>query len=96
MIIFGNRGETALSHGAVTVDTTAGGTQILPANSNRASIRVQNLGSAAIYVGNTGVTSATGWPIATGATDEFKTVAALYAIAASGSCDVRYMEETGA
>lgn len=95
-INMGNRGEPTIAHGAVSIGTTAGGTLVKAANANRASLRVQNLGAVTIYVGNTGVTSATGWAIAAGATDEFKTVAAIYAIAASSTADVRYIEEQGA
>lgn len=93
--IVGNRGEPSIVHGAVSVDTTAGGTLLQAERAHRSSIRVQNLGSVTIYVGNTGVDSSTGWAIAAGATDEFKTGAALYAIAASGTADVRVIEEVG-
>lgn len=48
----------------VTVQSTAGGTQILPANNDRRGVIVYNNGSVAIYLGFDGnVTTSSGMPI---------------------------------
>ena len=50
-----------LANGAqTTVDNTAGGVQIIAANANRTALIVQNVGTANMRVGVTGVTATTG------------------------------------
>lgn len=86
---------TTVTATAVAVDTTAGGVQIAAASSTRQSIVIQNLGAVDVYVGGQGVTSASGLqvPKQGGSLVIDKTTAAIYAIAASGSADVRVLVE---
>ena len=61
-------------------------TQLLAANHHRKSIAVHNAGPNAIYVGPSNVTTATGYPIAAGASRDFSIFflpEALYARAAT-------------
>lgn len=92
-----------LAHGSVTVDDTSGGTKVpATAAKGRRMIRIQNLGSVAVYWGNNGVTeaagAAAGIKVDAGASDliDLGPDTDLYVIAtASGSCDVRYAELGG-
>lgn len=82
-----------LSQSAVSVATTQ--TLLAAANGSRRELRVANVGSATVYYGKTGVTTATGQPIAPGQTlfeDTYN--GALYGIVASGTVAVRVMEVT--
>lgn len=83
---------TTLATTAATVGTSA--VQIAPA-SLRQSLVIVNNGGSAIYVGGSGVTAATGVPVPAngGVLVLDKTTAAVYAVAASGSNDVRVMTE---
>lgn len=62
--------------------------------SGRSLIQIYNNGSKVIYLGQTGVTTADGWPISPGSAYEVAAEAgiALFAVAASGSQDIRYAE----
>ena len=80
---------------AVSVDTTAGGIAIpTTALAGRRRILIQNTGNHAIFVGKTGVTSTTGFRVAAGATLslEIGQNIALFAIASSGTQNVRVLE----
>lgn len=81
---------------AETVDTTAGGVQLVStALAGRIRVEVQNLGTQDIYIKNaTGVTTANGLKVPKGSSFEQKldAGAALWAIAPSGSSDVRVAE----
>lgn len=81
--------------GAVSVGTSqvvlrVGGSNL----TNRQGIEVQNLGTAAIYVGPTGVTTSTGIKIApeTSRWFAFRDSFDLYGICAAGTQNVRVME----
>jgi hypothetical protein len=81
--------------GNKTVSTSQVALQIGVSNfANRQGLEVQNLGTAPIYVGPTGVAASSGIKIGpeTSRWFAFKDSFTLYAIAASGSHDVRVME----
>ena len=88
----------AVKSTTVTVTTTA---TLIPAAADaitgptRTEILVQNLGTGAIYVGASDVTTANGIQVNAGASLGLNGVAtpdALYAITASGTQDVRVLE----
>ncbi|MCG7867361.1 MAG: hypothetical protein JAY74_13475 [Candidatus Thiodiazotropha taylori] len=82
-----------VSHGAVSVTTTA--TLIQAKNLSRATCLIQNLGTGAIYIGNSNaVTSANGIYVAPGGSTNITFTDPIYAIAATGLHDVRYLEES--
>lgn len=78
---------------AATVDTTAGGTQLVASPlSNRLRVEIQNLGSKDIYIRQaTGVTISNGLKIPAGSSYEqsLDAGAAIWAITPSGTSDVR-------
>jgi hypothetical protein len=86
------RGST-LASSAVTVTTTA--TQLCAAATDRYSVGIYNNGSVVIYVGPSAVTTASGFPVAAGGALflDSATEAAVFAIAASSTADVRVMTE---
>lgn len=59
---------------------------------NTRAIAISNQGSAVIYLGDSDVTTSTGFPLAVGEYFGLNTGAPLFAIAASGGQDVRVME----
>lgn len=72
---------------AISVVDTAGGTALPAAPlANRKRLQIQNLGADPIYLGKTGVTTASGLMIAKGATESLEAgpSAVYYAISASG------------
>ena len=83
---------TTLSASSVSVGSTA--TQLVAASSTRKSVRFQNLGTEAVYLGPSGVTTANGIKLDPGATwiEDNGAAAAWYAIAATGPVDVRVQE----
>lgn len=93
--MYSNSAAQTAAFSAVTVDTTAGGVDLVASDlANRTRILVQNIGSKPIYIGNSGVTAATGIKVPAGASAEFEAGAQvnLFAITDSGSSDVRVME----
>jgi len=81
-----------LAHGQVSVGTSA--TQIKAANTSRKAITIKNIGSETVYLGNSGVTTANGFPLEPGeGFGPLRTTAAIYGIVASGSGKVAYWEE---
>lgn len=86
-------GYSAWSVVAASVDTTAGGTQLVASPlSGRLRVEIQNLGSNDIYIKEaTGVTTANGLKIPKGSSYEqlLDAGAAIWAIAASGTADLR-------
>lgn len=80
---------------AVSVDSTAGGTA-LPSSALafRRIISIQNKGDKSIFVGPSGVTTASGTEIPKGAAAEFNAgpSVAFFAITASGTADVRVLQ----
>jgi hypothetical protein len=88
-------GGVTAAFSAVAVDATVGGTDLVAVDlASRKKILIQNVSSKAIYVGNSGVTTATGIKVAAGSSAEFDAGPAinLFAITASGAADVRIME----
>lgn len=84
---------TILTDAVISVTNSA--TLIKAATSGRQSISIQNLGAADMFIGNASVTTSTGLKVANGETYVIdKTTAAIYGITASGTADVRYLEET--
>lgn len=81
---------------AASVDTTAGGTQLVASPlTGRLRVEIQNLGSNDIYIKNaTGVTSSNGLKIPKGSSYEqsLDAGATIWAIASSGTADVRIAE----
>lgn len=81
-----------IASGAVTVAATA--TLVKAANTTRQRLTVQNRSSDDIYIGPSGVTTATGLYLGPGEAFTVQgSTAAVYAIGAVGSQDVRYLEE---
>ncbi len=83
------------SNAAVSVDTTAGGVTLFASVlAGRRFVRIQNLGSKAIFWGFGTVTSANGARIAGGSTETFECGPDLVpkAIAESGTQDVRVVQ----
>lgn len=81
---------------AVTVATTA--TQLTGGDTGAksGSFAVANNGAATVYIGGAGVTTATGFPIAAGASMGFDLRSAtdeVYGIVASGTVEVRVLLE---
>jgi hypothetical protein len=85
----------ALIHGAVSVSTTAVAMRVGAGNAtNRRSILIQNQGPLSVYIGGASVTTANGYELALKAGVEFAIGESqtLYAIAASGTQNVRVLE----
>ncbi len=84
-------GQT-LAHNNVACDTSAD--QILAANLARKGFTIQAT-DGTVYIGGSGVTTSTGFPLAAGqsfSSDGF--AGAVYGITASGTVNVRYWEES--
>jgi hypothetical protein len=83
-----------MNHSAVTVANTA--TLVVAANQAKAGFLIANVGSATVYLGGSGVTTANGYPLDPGeklASDggtEYE--GNLYGIVASGTNAVRVLE----
>jgi hypothetical protein len=78
-------------YGNVTVATTA---TLIKAAASRQSISIYNNGASTVFVGyDTAVTTTNGMPIPAGAEREIRDELAVYGIVASGTVDVRYIEE---
>lgn len=85
-------GGTTLAAAAVTVGTVA--VVVSAANTLRQSVTIQNLGSVPIYVGPSGVTTASGVAVQAGeAITLDKQTAAVYAISGTAGQDVRVLTE---
>jgi len=84
---------SSISSAAVSVGTDA--IQLVAAMAGRKSLVVQNLGASDIYVGGTGVTTASGIKVAGsgGSLSIDKTAGAVWAISANAGQDVRVMVE---
>lgn len=84
---------TAFSASQVTVDTSAD--LLVASNSSRKALGIINTGSVTVYIGASGVTASTGWPVAAGAQftmDTLVSTAAIYGITASSSAVVAVLE----
>lgn len=82
-----------LASGQVSVGTTS--TQIVAARAGRSRVIISSAGGAVLYVGVTGVTTATGVYIgnAAGATITLETSAAVFGVIGTGTMTVSYIEE---
>ena len=90
-----NGADIAMTHAAVSVDDTIGGTQLkASALACRRNLLIQNLDNKAIYIGLTGVTAANG--IRVGAKQSMMLDIGphidVYALGDAGAADVRVME----
>lgn len=85
--------STGGGYGAVTVTTTVA--EVIAVSASRRSLSLYNNGLDAIYVGyNSSLTTNNGMPIPAGGEREITTSSAVWAVAASGSQNVRWMTET--
>lgn len=83
---------TVLEAEAITVGTTE--VELSPADTTRQSVTIQNLGSADVYIGPTGVTTSSGIKLASnGSLTLDKQTAAVYGISGSAGQDVRVARE---
>lgn len=85
----------AVTTAAVSVDNTVGGTSLGASIANRRSIQIQNRGLTAVFVGVTGVTTASGIEVPRGAVQQLDLGPAvtLFAIAPTAvASDVRVMQ----
>jgi len=86
--------SSTLTTNQVTVDTTVGGVVIKAANSSRRSITIRNQGSTDMYIGASGVTTATGLLVKANETITLdRTSAEVRGIVAAGSTTAGYLEE---
>jgi len=83
---------SGFSHGNISVGTTP--TLIKAANTARKSLLIQNLGTGAIYIGGSTVSTANGIKLDAGENITIdRTTAAVYGIS-TATQDVRFLEET--
>jgi len=90
-----DRADDGVATTAVSVDTTVGGVQLVSsALTERKYIEIQNLDSKSIFLGPSGVTTSNGLRIPAKGSWSGKVGAnvSLYAIAPSGTADVRILE----
>ncbi len=78
----------------VSVASTAGGTQLVGADSARSGVLIINTGTTVVYLGGSGVTTSTGVFLAgsAGAAVAFATTAPIFGITASGNQTVSILE----
>lgn len=84
--------NVAMTVGAASVTTTSA--LLVAAAAGRRRIRVLNNGSKVVYFGPSGVAASDGWPIPSGASDEFEIGPgiALHAVAQSGTQEIRWVQ----
>lgn len=83
---------STIATGQAALSTTAA--QVIAANTARHTVLVRNNdASISIYVGASGVTSATGLLLKAGESVEITTTAAVFAVSASGTPTVSYFAE---
>jgi cytoskeletal protein RodZ len=78
----------------VSVTTTVGGTSLVAARGGRLGVLITNLGTTAVFLGNTGVTTSTGvlLPGVVGASKTVPFVGQIFGIVASGTQTVSVEE----
>ncbi|CAK0770203.1 hypothetical protein CCP3SC15_400013 [Gammaproteobacteria bacterium] len=85
--------KNEFTYAAVTVPATAGGIVIAAANASRQVLRIANVGSQTVYLGDASVATTTGYPLLAGAEYiDVASVTAVYGIVAGTTCEVRYLE----
>jgi hypothetical protein len=81
---------SALVTHAASVGTTA--TKIVDRNELRCWIEIVNNGSGVVYLGDEAVTGASGFPLKAGATIRVDTANEVWAVAGTGTVDLRALE----
>lgn len=87
-------GGSIQQHNQVTLGTAAPGIQITPdlSVSSRQDVTILNIDTAiTIYIGNSGLTSSTGFPLIAGASITRRFSQPVFGIAASGTPKVAYI-----
>lgn len=84
-------GSENLDTGQATIETTAPAADI-PASTTRRGVVVMNTGSETVYVGGVGVTTADGFPLASGSSMQIDTLVALYFVTASATSTIAWLE----
>jgi len=79
----------------VTVASTGGGTEIVPAKAGRKRVRIRQLGTIVVWLGKSGVTTTTGYnlPGTAGSEVTIETTEAIQGLAASTTQAVAVIEE---
>jgi len=87
-----SKGSSTLTTAQISVATTS--TQVVAARANRGSVKITNLGTTDVFIGNTGVTTTTGdlLPGTKGASITVPTNAAVFAVASGAAQTVSVME----
>jgi hypothetical protein len=87
-----SKGSGTIATAQVSVGTTS--TQVVAARSGRGSVKITNLGTTDVFIGNTGVTTTTGdlLPGTKGASITVPTNAAVFAVASGAAQTVSVME----
>lgn len=86
---------TTMNHAQVSIPTTAGGTLLIATNASRKSLMIQNIGSYAMFCGNTGLSATTGFKVDIGASffdDTAVFNGAVYCIGSGGTTTAAYRE----
>lgn len=88
----GGSGSASIATAQVSVAATA--TSVVAARTGRAAVTITNLGATDVYLGVTGITTATGTllPGVRGANITIPTSAAVFGIAATGTQSVSVLE----
>ena len=76
---------------AVAMTTTEAA--IVASDSTRGVLNIYNDGGATVFVGNTGLSAANGYPLHAGAFASFKNTGALYGLTLAGTSSIRVLEE---
>lgn len=88
-----NRSPTpAQNLSATNVSATTSATLLAAARPSRRGIVIRAV-DAAVYIGKSGVTTGAGFKLNTGDSITLGFTGALYGITASGTCDVRVLDE---
>lgn len=87
-----NIGGTAINSGQTTVDTTAGGVQIIAAQETRKSVMLTNRGAVIVYVG-TGTVTSSFYALYPGEGLTINSTVAIKGLAASSTAVMHYLEE---
>jgi hypothetical protein len=75
------------------VSVTGAATPIVTQYSSRSGITIVNTGATTVYIGeNSSVTTATGYPLVSGASVSFSTTGAIYGITSGGTNVCGYLE----
>ena len=86
---------TTQTTGQVSIPVTAGGTLLIASNTSRKSLLIQNIGSFAMFCGNTGLSATTGYQVVVGASfldDTAVFTGAVYCIGSGGTTTAVYRE----